>query len=380
MKKIIFAMIETGGGHKAPAKAIMEALRQNFPDQYNVRMIDFFKEIGCEKINRSLTLSWNFLLIHPLLTHILYQIQNSFGAISRAVMYQMFVAPAVQKTILFLKREHPDAVFSTHYLDTEALVEARKRSGLSFEIFTYQTEIFTYHSAWKVPGTDWYITSSQKAEREAARGGIPAWKIRTFPYPIHPDFLNSRRPLQMIAQELGLDREQNTVLFSFGNQGASTVIQYLLAMELFGTALNVIVATGRNTELKRRIDALKRHFQRINIISLGFSNNMNELISVADVCFIKPGPATTLECMHSKKAIIFCMAATPCEREHANFAIARGVAKDAGNSVTLFSAALKHFLKKETIQRVAERYNSIQLPNGAPYIAAFVDSTFQMRK
>ena len=30
-KKIIFAMIEAGGGHKAPASAVMEALERGYP-------------------------------------------------------------------------------------------------------------------------------------------------------------------------------------------------------------------------------------------------------------------------------------------------------------------------------------------------------------
>jgi UDP-N-acetylglucosamine:LPS N-acetylglucosamine transferase len=375
MKKVIFAMIETGGGHKAPAKAVMEALRAGRPGSYDLQMIDFYSKIGCTRLDQSLKESWNFLLMHPFLTHFLYQIQDSFGPVSRAILYRIYVTPAISKAIRYLKAERPDAIFSTHYLVTELLVRARRKSGLQFKLFTYQTEIFTYHAAWKVPGTDWYITSSKRAELKAAKGGMPQQKLRTYPYPILPTFLSSRRDLSIVRGELGLDPSRKTVLFSFGNQGASAVLQYLLAMELFSPAINVIVATGRNTGMKKRIDSMRKHFQRLNLIAMGYANNMNELIGVSDVCFIKPGPATMLECMHSRKPIIFSMAATPCEQEHANFAVARGVAKETGNSVVLFTAALRHFMKDETLRQVAQRYDAMSLPNGAGDIADFVDQT-----
>jgi len=373
MKKILFAMLETGGGHKAPARAVMEALAQNFPSKYKLSMVDFYAHIGCKKIDRSLKESWNFLLLHPFLTHFLYQLQNSFGRISRALLYRMYVTPAVLRAVHFLKAERPDAIFSTHYLATQVLVRARKKAGLSFMLFTYQTEIFTYHAAWKVPGTDWYITSSQRASRRAAEDGIPSHKIRTFPYPIPPKFLSSRRDTSVISQELGLQPERKTILFSFGNQGMSTVFQYLLTMEIFSVPLNVIVATGRNSKRKEQIEKMRRHFQRINLIAMGYTDKMNELISVADVCFIKPGPATMMECMHSRKPIIFSMAATPCEQEHANLAVARGIAKDTDNSIVLFQAALSNFLKDTSISQIAQRYDSMSLPNGAYDIAAFID-------
>jgi hypothetical protein len=100
---------------------------------------------------------------------------------------------------------------------------------------------------------------------------------------------------------------------------------------------------------------------------------MNELIGAADVCFIKPGPATMMECMHSRKPIIFSKAATPCEQAHANYAVFRGVAKYTDGNAMLFGIAARHFLRDEVREQVARRYERLSLVNGAPGIAAFVD-------
>jgi len=379
MKRVVFAMIEAGGGHKSPARAVKEALDADFPGSYSTRMMDFVKDIGCVKVDRTHKEGWNFLVGQPFITHILFQLENSLPAVARAAMYRSLAAPVIPSAIRFLKHERPDAVFSTHFLNTMILVEARKLSGVDFELFTYHTELFTYHAFWKLPETDWSITASERAAQGVARHGVAKEKIRVFPYPVRNDFLSSRRPREIVAAELGLDTSRPTLLFSFGNQGVGAVLQYLLAIELLNVPLNLIVVAGRNAALRRRAEAFAGHFPHINILPIGYATNMNELIGVSDVCFIKPGPATTMECMHSRKPIIFGNAATPCEQSHANYAVYRGVGKYAADAVTLFAAALMHYLKAESRAEVARRYAALELRSGASDIAAFVDATLRAR-
>jgi UDP-N-acetylglucosamine:LPS N-acetylglucosamine transferase len=374
MKKIVFAMIEAGGGHKAPAKAVMDALELAYPGRYETTMMDFIKDIGSLKVDAAHKKSWKTFLEYPTLTHILFQLQNTLAPVTRAVLYRTMVAPAIHDAVRFVKRARPDLVFSTHFFATMALVEARRRSMLDFEIITYQTEIFTFHAPWKVSETDWYLTASDRAAQSAAMHGIKWSKIRAFPYPIRPDFLSSRRDRAAVAAELGIDTGRRTFLFSFGNQGAGLIMQYLIALDLLGVPLNVVVVTGLNRSLRQRLSSQGGHLQHLRILPLGFVTNMNELIDVADVCFIKPGPATMMECMHSRKPIIFGPAATPCEQAHANYAVSRGVAKETDGNPMLFGMAAHHFLKDEVREDVSRRYESLALRNGAADIAAFVDS------
>jgi UDP-N-acetylglucosamine:LPS N-acetylglucosamine transferase len=377
MKKIVFAMIEAGGGHKAPARAVMEALEDSRPGRYELRMMDFIKDIGSVKVDASHKKSWKTMLEYPTITHILYQLENSFAPASRALMYRTMVAPAIPDAIRFVRTYRPDVVFSTHFFATVALTEAKRRTGATFPIITYQTEMFTFHAPWKVVDTDWYITASERAAESAARHGIAREKLKTFPYPIRPGFLETRRDQAVVAKELGLEEGRKTFLFSFGNQGAGMILQYLIALDLQGERLNVIVVAGLNKSLRARLEASAGLLTHLNIIPLGFAENMNELIEAADVCFIKPGPATMMECMHSRKPIIFGVAATPCEQEHANYATFRGVARCTEGNAMLFGRAARHFLKDEVRAEVARRYEILNLRNGSADIAAFVDEVAQ---
>jgi UDP-N-acetylglucosamine:LPS N-acetylglucosamine transferase len=374
MKKIVFAMIEAGGGHKAPARAVMEALEEAYPGRYETAMMDFIKDIGSVKVDAAHKKSWKMFLGYPTLTHMIYQVQNMLGPITRAVLYLTMVAPAIKDAVRFVKKSRPDVAFSSHFFATMALVQARRRSGVDFRIITYQSEIFTFHSLWRLPETDWYITASDRAAQSAAKHGIKWNKIKAFPYPIRPNFLTSRRDGAIVAAELGLDPCRKTFLFSFGNQGAGLILQYLITLDLLGVPLNVIVVTGLNKALRVRLSANNSLLQNLRIVPVGYADNMNELIRVSDVCFIKPGPATMMECMHSAKPIIFNVAATPCEQEHANYAVFRGVAKYTDGNPMLFGMAARHFLKDEVRDDVARRYEKLALRNGAADIAAFVDS------
>jgi UDP-N-acetylglucosamine:LPS N-acetylglucosamine transferase len=374
MKKILFAMIEAGGGHKAPAKAVMEALEEACPGRYETRMMDFIKDIGSVKVDAAHKKSWKAMLEYPTLTYILFQLQNTLAPATRAFLYRTMVAPAVPDAIRYVKKHRPDVVFSTHFFATQALAAARRRTGIDFKIITYQTEIFTFHAPWKLPETDWYLTASSRAAQNAAMHGIKWSKIKAFPYPIPPRFLSSRRDRAVVRKELGLEEGRRTFLFSFGNQGAGTIFQYLIALDLLGVPLNVIVVAGLNKALRARISAGKGLLTNLNIVPLGFAGNMNELIEAADICFIKPGPATMMECMHSGRPIIFSVAATPCEQAHANYAVFRGVAKYTDGNPMLFGLAARHFLRDDVREEVARRYEALALRNGAADIAAFVDA------
>jgi UDP-N-acetylglucosamine:LPS N-acetylglucosamine transferase len=379
MKKIVFGMIEAGGGHKAPARAVMEALESAKPGQYETSMMDFIKDIGSVEVDAKHKKSWKMMLEYPTITHMLFQLENSLAPVSRAVMYRTMVAPAVPNAVRFIRAYRPDLVFSTHFFVTMALTEAKKRTGADFPVITYQTEMFTFHAPWRVVDTDYYLTASDRAADTAARHGIARDKIRTFPYPIRENFLETRRDKAVVAKELGLEPGAKTILFTFGNQGSGLIVQYLIALDLLGERLNVIVVAGLNKALRNRLESSAGLLTHLNVVPLGFADNMNELIDAADVCFIKPGPATMMECMHSRKPIIFSVAATPCEQEHANYAIFRGVAKRTDGNPVLFGRAAKHFLKDEVQAEVARRYEALNLRNGASDIAAFVDEVARGR-
>src|SRR5512135_1613672 len=50
---ILFLFSDTGGGHRSGAEAIIEAINLEYPDQYDMGMVDIFKEYAPPPFNKA---------------------------------------------------------------------------------------------------------------------------------------------------------------------------------------------------------------------------------------------------------------------------------------------------------------------------------------
>ena len=339
------------------------------------RMMDFIKDIGSVKVDAAHKKSWKTFLEYPTLTHVIFQLQNSLAPVTRALLYRTMVAPAIKDAMRFVKQDEARRRVQHAFLRDDG--PRRGEAPLGHRLQDRHLPDRDLHLPRALEGARDRLVPHRLRPRGPDRPPGTASngaRSRPSPTPSGRDFLESRRDRAAVAAELGLESDRRTFLFSFGNQGAGMILQYLIALDLLGVPLNVIVVAGLNKSLRARLSANRTLLSTSTSFPLGFVSNMNELIDAADVCFIKPGPATMMECMHSRKPIIFNVAATPCEQAHANYAVFRGVAKYTDGNPMLFGIAARHFLKDEAREEVARRYERLALRNGAADIAAFVDS------
>ena len=101
-KKIHFAMIEAGGGHKMPALAVVEALEELFPGKYRIKVLDFMKDLGCTDLDEAHKKLWKYLLKHPELTKSI----QTFDFITGPEGQKLIADYRVHGEVLF----YPDAV------------------------------------------------------------------------------------------------------------------------------------------------------------------------------------------------------------------------------------------------------------------------------
>ena len=63
-KKIHFAMIEAGGGHKTPAVAVVEAMEELYPGKYDIKLLDFMRDLGCTDLDEAHKKVWKYALVN----------------------------------------------------------------------------------------------------------------------------------------------------------------------------------------------------------------------------------------------------------------------------------------------------------------------------
>ena len=376
-KKIVFATIEAGGGHKMPAIAVYESLNKLFPGKYGIRIMDFMKDLGCLKIDTMHKETWKYMLSRPVLTKGIQTMASITGPVFREG-FKSFISPFYDYLHDFLRKEKPDLIFSTHYFNTMAVSHVRARNQIRVVLINYLTEIFDINTYWYLKDVDHYIVASEEAENKLLKMNFPREKLHVFPYPIRTSFFEISRLKEEITASMGFDSSQKTLLITLGGEGIGSLDRILMALLKRDFPLNVIVVAGKNEDLKLEIEQnYTDKAQNTHIHALGFVNNINELISISDFCFIKPGPATTWEVLSFKKPIIFYRSAQLSEVGNIKFVRKNNIGYFVGNHPKKFIQILDTLINGSALEECRANYSKINIENGSNLIAFFLDAVLE---
>jgi UDP-N-acetylglucosamine:LPS N-acetylglucosamine transferase len=371
-RKILFAMIEAGGGHKSPALAVREALRRHSGERYEILFADFMKETGCDSLDQHHKESWNYLLDHPILCKTGHRFADFAGPVFRTGI-KLYLMPFYDCVRTFLLEKQPDLVFSTHYFNTMAIDLVRRWYKIPVTLVNYHTELFDTSSLWVLKGVDYYLVSSEEARRKLIMRGIPKRKLLNFNYPVRSEFFEITASRESIALHEGADSGKMTVLMSFGGQGFGNIGKFIQSLIDEDLPLNIIVVAGRNEELRTRLEQQfggRRGAQ--NVLVKGFVSNMHELMHLADLCFIKPGPSTTMEAVALRKPLLFYKSAQLSENGNISFALRHGIGFYVGDNHRRFQQVVAEAVRGSLLEDVAARYRTFEIRNGAADIARFL--------
>ena len=82
---------------------------------------------------------------------------------------------------------------------------------------------------------------------------------------------------------------------SFGAGNITNTLDELVGIE---RDFQILVIAGRNKSLKRSLDErIKSYNTDINIKVIGFTNIMNDILTIVDILITKPGGLTTTEAL-----------------------------------------------------------------------------------
>jgi UDP-N-acetylglucosamine:LPS N-acetylglucosamine transferase len=373
--RIVFAMIEAGGGHKMPALAVHESLNRLFPGKYDMQLLDFMKDLGCVDLDQLHKATWKYLLKNPSLTKSIQTFDFITGPVN-IQLYKLAGSSFLPYVLRFLKHERPDLIFSTHYFNTMAVSYVRRIYGLNPLLVNFLSEVFDFDSYWYLKNVDQYIVTSQRAQRKLLRRRFPIGKLHLFPYPVRASFFAIERGREQTLNALGLDPSRKTLLVTMGSEGigAASVARMLAALVRRDLPLNIVVVAGKNARMKRQLEVeFGGGSGKTRLVPLGFVDRMNELVNAADFCFIKPGPATTWEVLSLRRPILFASSAQLSENPNIRYAVRNQVGYYVGTAPLRFVRLVRHLMDDSVLQEVQTNYDRLRLENGADPIARFLD-------
>lgn len=209
-----------------------------------------------------------------------------------------------QPLINLLKKEKPDLAVCTHFLPSEIISWLKAKKRIDFPQAVVVTD-FDAHAMWLCHNYEQYFVALDETKIHLAKIGIPAEKITVAGIPIDPLFAEEKDKPAM-REKFGLAPDKLTILVSAGGFGVGNVEHLLEALSELQTPAQIVAVCGRNDELKTKLEKLAReklNNDRVTFKPIGFTREMDEYMSAADLIVGKPGGLTTSEAL--AKGLIF---------------------------------------------------------------------------
>ncbi|NWG16048.1 MAG: glycosyltransferase [Chloroflexi bacterium] len=290
MKRVLFLFSDTGGGHRAAAEAIRDALLLRYENQARVAMIDVFRsytpfpfkympEMYPWIINYSKT-SWG----------ISYKLTNSKES-ARLLSRGMYVS--IEKGLKRLYKENPaDVVVCVHSILTQPAMQALASFEKRPPFITVVTDLVSTHMFWYDKRVDRCLVPTRPAYERGIRSGLKPEQMRVTGLPVHPRFAQALTDKASARRELGWHPDLPAILMVGGGEGMGPLYKTARAINDESFPCQLAIIAGRNKVLKEKLETADWN-QPTHIYP--FVTNMPVLMAAADILVTKAGPATISE-------------------------------------------------------------------------------------
>jgi 1,2-diacylglycerol 3-beta-galactosyltransferase len=296
--RIVFLFSDTGGGHRSAASAIIEALELEFPDQISCEMIDIFRRYAPPPLDLAPE-------IYPPLSRLPdvwgLGFRVSDGARRTRILYQA-IWPYVRTGVNRLVRENPaDLIVSVHPLVNAPVLRALRNRHVHIPFVTVVTDMVSAHAAWYDARADLVIVPTEAARQRGLKLGLAPNQVQVVGLPVADRFCREIGNRQAIREQFGWPQDLPVILLIGGGEGMGPLEDVADAINSSGLRTALVVITGRNKQLKNR---LERKDWNIPAIIYGFVQEMPDFMRAADVLVTKAGPGTISEAFIANLPII----------------------------------------------------------------------------
>ncbi len=365
--RILIATITAGAGHLQAAAALAEAWQALRPEDVleKVDVRDFFSPLH----RKLYTDGYVKLIEHaPELWGMVFKHTDNPKLVGKLAKFRAaFKTNSTRKIRQHLEDFAPDAVICTHFLPVEILGKMRDRWPGTPPLTVSVVTDFEAHALWMEAGVDLYCVAAEETKaRLVARGAAPD-RILATGIPISGRFSAPQKPAA-VRKQYGLRDDLPVMLVLGGGFGMGPVAEILAEMDKVHLPFQTLVVAGRNEELRRKLAVQdRRHPTHV----LGFVNNMQDLMAVADLIITKPGGLTSSEALALGKPLFILNPIPGQEAANSDFLLGHGAAAKA-NRVEDLPFRLEELLGSKKLSAMAKAARRLGRPAAAKDICAAV--------
>jgi UDP-N-acetylglucosamine:LPS N-acetylglucosamine transferase len=359
----LFAISDTGGGHRSGAVAIDAALQQLAGDSVKRHIVDILASTGFPLVRDAPDLYSQLSTRWLPFFDLMYQLTDGRRRID--ALTQFVYLSAHRNIVRVLEETRPKLVVSVHPLVNRLIGNARRTYRLSFRFVTVVTDLVTLHASWADPDAELCIVATDEGYNLLRERGFPAEKLLRAGFPVHPKFGAYSKSRRESRASLGVSLDPFTVLLTAGGVGSGQLRELVLELDRAYPELQLLVVTGKNAALREELQSLGL---RPSIHIYGFVSNMEELMAASDIVITKAGPGTLMEALVMRRPVIVTEAVGMQERGNIDFVL--------NHELGIFSPSLDRIvpavadlMEPQTYAAMSERLAGAVPRDGAMQIA-----------
>lgn len=331
MRKLTIAFHHAGGGHRNAAEALRGTLTaQDHP--WDVTLLDTQELLDPLDVLRRVT----GIRIQETYNQILRRGWTRFTPQLLRILQatiRLYHGPIVKAFAAYWAEHPPDLVVSViPHFNRELAESLQIAYGANKPAFvTVITDLADYPPHfWIERESEYIVAGTERAALQARAMGLEADHIfETSGMVLKPKFYDPQC-LAMTQEErvaerirLGLEADRKTGIVLFGGHGSSVMVDIVRRLEQSAAGVQLILICGHNQKLESEIRALPTRAPKL---VLGFTQNVEHYMALADFFIGKPGPGSVSEALQFHLPVIVeCNGKTlPQERYNARWVEEKG--------------------------------------------------------
>ncbi|RMF79821.1 MAG: glycosyltransferase [Chloroflexi bacterium] len=365
MKRVLFLMSDTGGGHRAAAEALRDELvLRHGAANVRAELVDVFRnyspppfkyapQIYPHWVNRAGS-SWGMA----------FQLSNSVRRV-RALSRGMYTT--LESGLKRLLHEHPaDVVVCVHSLLVRPAMESLHRMDARPPFVTVVTDLAAPHAFWFDPRVERCFVPTLSAYHHAVEAGMSQQRLKLSGLPVHTRFTHRPHNKLLARRMLGWRPDLPTILLVSGGDGIGTLDELGATIDAQRLPCQLAIVTGKNHDLKMRLE--HREWNQPTHV-YPFVKDMAALMCAADILVTKAGPATITEACVTGLPIILSGAIPGQETANVDYVVRNGAGVFAPQPSQVTDTIAAWLSNEDLRGQFAHNAQSLARPNAVYQIA-----------
>ncbi|CAE7493624.1 MGD1 [Symbiodinium natans] len=374
-KRVMIMISDTGGGHRASAMALADALQELYPVHITIR--DVWTE-SCPFPFNTVVKQYMWMAKHTWSWRMLWY--SSKFPVTRWMMQRFANILCKRIFMKAIQDDAPDLIISVHpgtqHIVIKALKKLARRQGSKSRIpfVTVVTDLGSAHPMWFHPEADRVFVPSDPVKDIALKCRVRESVIEEYGLPLRRAFWNAEpRTRQEVRDVLGI-RQLKTVLVVGGGDGVGRLFNVAEALgqnlqDLADTGgAQLVVICGKNEKVRKQLQAMQWP-DAVHAHIVGFVKNMDEWMAAADVIVTKAGPGTIAEACTRKLPVMLSSYLPGQEQGNVGFVVDGGFGDFCSDPRTIARTVVGWLQDEEALRRMSKNAGEQGRPRATLKIA-----------